>query len=152
MTAKLDIRLVPDMTPDDTIAKVKAHLAKRGFGDLEVNVNGGVNYTSSTSADASLTQAQLALYRRYGIDPLLFPRSGGSWPGSVFTGPPLALPAGFFGLGYGDGAHAPNEFMLIEPNNPKVSGIDGAVRSFVDCLYELAPVSSLVPGEKSRGK
>src|SRR5262245_31339158 len=57
LTAKLDIRLVPDMTPEDTIAKVRAHLAKRGFGDLEVNVNGGVNYTSTTSADAALTQA-----------------------------------------------------------------------------------------------
>ena len=36
MTAKLDIRLVPDMTPEDIIAKLKAHLAKRGFGDLEL--------------------------------------------------------------------------------------------------------------------
>jgi acetylornithine deacetylase/succinyl-diaminopimelate desuccinylase-like protein len=138
LTAKLDIRLVPDMTPEDTIAKVRAHLAKHGFGDLEVNVNGGVNYTSSTSADAPLTQAQLAVYRRYGIDPLLFPRSGGSWPGSVFTGPPLALPAGFFGLGYGDGAHAPNEFMLIEPSQPHLHSYDDLVRSYVDLLYEIA--------------
>jgi len=27
---------------------------------------------------------------------------------------------------------------VIESNNPKVQGIDGAVRSFVDCLYTLA--------------
>jgi len=26
---------------------------------------------------------------------------------------------------------------VIESNNPKVSGIDGAVKSFVDCLYAL---------------
>jgi hypothetical protein len=27
---------------------------------------------------------------------------------------------------------------VIESNNPRVSGIDGAVKSFVDCLYTLA--------------
>jgi acetylornithine deacetylase/succinyl-diaminopimelate desuccinylase-like protein len=71
LTAKLDIRLVPDMTPEDTIAKVKAHLAKRGFGDLDVNVNGGVNYVSSTPLESSLIQSQLAVYRKVGIDPLV---------------------------------------------------------------------------------
>jgi len=30
------LRLVPDMTFDDTIAKLKAHLERRGFGDIEV--------------------------------------------------------------------------------------------------------------------
>src|SRR6185295_10863209 len=32
MTAKIDMRLVPSQTPDEIIGKVKAHLAKRGFG------------------------------------------------------------------------------------------------------------------------
>ena len=31
MTAKLDMRLVPDMTPEDVMAKLKAHLDKRGY-------------------------------------------------------------------------------------------------------------------------
>ena len=35
--AKLDFRLVPDMTKDEAVAKLKAHLAKRGFGDVEVS-------------------------------------------------------------------------------------------------------------------
>ena len=35
--AKLDMRLVPDMTAADTLAKLKAHLAKHGFADIEVN-------------------------------------------------------------------------------------------------------------------
>src|SRR5207248_9419652 len=34
--AQLDLRLVPDMTVEDTLQKVKAHLAKRGFGDIEI--------------------------------------------------------------------------------------------------------------------
>src|SRR5262245_49332146 len=35
--AKLDLRLVPDMRKDDAVAALKAHLASRGFSDLEVN-------------------------------------------------------------------------------------------------------------------
>ena len=58
MTAKLDMRLVPDMTPEDIMAKLRAHLAKRGFGDIEIVMNGGMNYVSSTSADSELIQAQ----------------------------------------------------------------------------------------------
>src|SRR5215470_12834381 len=38
--AKMDLRLVPDMTVQDTLDKLKAHLAKRGFGDLEIKVGG----------------------------------------------------------------------------------------------------------------
>src|SRR5256886_750800 len=36
--AKLDLRLVPDMTAAEALAALKAHLAKRGFGDIEVNM------------------------------------------------------------------------------------------------------------------
>ncbi|MGH2796988.1 MAG: peptidase dimerization domain-containing protein [Thermoleophilaceae bacterium] len=33
--AKLDLRLVPDMTYEGAIAALEAHLAKHGFGDVE---------------------------------------------------------------------------------------------------------------------
>jgi acetylornithine deacetylase/succinyl-diaminopimelate desuccinylase-like protein len=135
--AKIDMRLVPDMTAEDTLAKLKAHLAKHGFGDIEVNMSGGYDPTS-TDPDSRLIQTQLATYRKLGLSPQLWPRSAGSWPGFVFTGAPLNLPAGHFGLGNGTGAHAPDEYYLIESTNPKVQGLDGAVASFVEYLYALA--------------
>jgi acetylornithine deacetylase/succinyl-diaminopimelate desuccinylase-like protein len=135
--AKIDMRLVPDMTAADTLAKLKAHLAKHGFGDIEVNMSGGYDPTQ-TDPDSRLIQTQLATYRRLGVDPLLWPRSAGSWPGCVFTNAPLSLPAGHFGMGNGTGAHAPDEYYLIESSNPKVQGLDGAVASFVEYLYTLA--------------
>jgi acetylornithine deacetylase/succinyl-diaminopimelate desuccinylase-like protein len=137
--AKLDLRLVPDMTYDGAVAALKAHLAKRGFGDIEVNPSGGYDPTS-TPADSGVVRAELAVYRRDGIDPILWPRNAGSYPGYVFTGDPLRLPAAHFGLGHGSGAHAPDEYFVIESTNPKVLGWDGAVRSFVDYLYELASI------------
>ncbi len=137
--AKLDLRLVPDMTFDGAVAALRAHLAKRGFGDIEVNPSGGYDPTS-TPANAPLIRAELAVYERAGLDPVLWPRLGGSYPGYVFTNAPLRLPAGHFGLGHGGGAHAPDEYLVIESANPKVRGWDGAVRSYADYLYELATI------------
>jgi acetylornithine deacetylase/succinyl-diaminopimelate desuccinylase-like protein len=134
--AKLDLRLVPDMKKDDAVAALKAHLAKKGFGDIEVNVTGGYDPTS-TSKDSALIQAQVAVLKRMGIDPYLWPRNAGSYPGYIFTGEPLKLAAGHFGLGHGGGAHAPDEYYLIESTNPNIQGYDGVVMSFVEYLYEL---------------
>jgi acetylornithine deacetylase/succinyl-diaminopimelate desuccinylase-like protein len=135
--AKIDMRLVPDMTAADTLSKLKAHLAKHGFADIEVNMSGGYDPTQ-TDPGSKLIQTQLATYRKLGLDPQLWPRSAGSWPGYVFTDAPLKLPAGHFGLGHGTGAHAPDEYYLIESSNPKIQGMDGAIASFVEYLYALA--------------
>src|SRR5712664_3499631 len=135
--AKLDLRLVPDMTAADALAALKAHLVKRGFGDIEVNMSGGYDPTS-TPRDAMVIRAQETVYRRSRIEPILLPRNAGSWPGYVFTGEPLKLAAGHFGLGHGSGAHAPDEYYVIESTNPKVQGIDGGTRSYVEYLYEVA--------------
>ena len=66
--AKLDLRLVPDMTYDGAVAALKAHLAKRGFGDIEVNPSGGYDPTS-TAADAPVIRAEISVYKRAGLDP-----------------------------------------------------------------------------------
>jgi acetylornithine deacetylase/succinyl-diaminopimelate desuccinylase-like protein len=138
--AKIDMRLVPDMTAAEALAALKAHLAKKGFADIEVKMSGGYDPTS-TPADAEMIRVSNAVYRRHGIDPVLLPRNAGSWPGYVFTGDPLRLPAGHFGLGHGSGAHAPDEYYVIESANPKVQGLNGATRSYVEYLYAFASSS-----------
>lgn len=134
--AKMDFRLVPGMKATEALAALKAHLAKRGFGDIDVNMTGGYDPTT-TPADAPLIQAQVAVLKRAGIDPGFWPWNAGSYPGYVFTSEPLKLASGHFGLGHGSGAHAPDEYYVIDSANPKVQGMDGAVMSFVEYLYEL---------------
>ena len=46
------------------------------------------------------------------------------------------LPAQF-GLGHGSGAHAPDEYFVIDSTNPAIRGFDGAVMAYVEYLYEL---------------
>jgi acetylornithine deacetylase/succinyl-diaminopimelate desuccinylase-like protein len=128
--AKLDLRLVPDMTAKESLELLKAHLAKKGFGDIEVNMTGGYDPTS-TPADAKIVHAEKTVYKRHGIDPVMMPRLAGSWPGYVFTGEPLRMAASHFGLGHGNGAHAPDEYYLIESKHPKIQGMDGAAFSHV---------------------
>jgi acetylornithine deacetylase/succinyl-diaminopimelate desuccinylase-like protein len=138
--AKLDLRLVPDMTREEAEGKLKAHLAKRGYGDIIVNVSGGYSPTE-TDENSILVKSQIAALKKAGIEYSLNPRLAGSWPGVTFTGPPLKLPAVGFGLGTGGGAHAPDEWYLIDSTNPKVAGLDESAMFYVDYLYELASMA-----------
>ena len=78
--------------------------------------------------------SQKAALKKAGVEYAINPRQAGSWPGVTFTGPPLKLPAVGFGLGTGGGAHAPDEWYLIDSKSPKVAGLD----EFGDILCRLS--------------
>ena len=134
---RMTVRLVPAMTKDEAVSKLKAHLAARGFDDVQVIVSGGYG-PNETEESSLLVQAQKRLFGNLGIPYSIRPRNAGSWPGVVFNGPPLNLPATQFGLGRGGGAHAPNEWFLIESSDPKVFGLDAVTMAYVDYLYVIA--------------
>jgi acetylornithine deacetylase/succinyl-diaminopimelate desuccinylase-like protein len=135
--AKLEFRLVPAMSKDEAVTKLRAHLAKRGFDDVRVTVSGGYG-PNETDENATLIRAQKRLFDQLKIPYSITPRNAGSWPGVIFNGPPLNLPASQFGLGRGNGAHAPNEWFLIRSTTPGVNGLDEATMAFVDYLYVVA--------------
>jgi acetylornithine deacetylase/succinyl-diaminopimelate desuccinylase-like protein len=135
--AKLDMRLVPDQTAAEAESKLKAHLAKRGYGDIEVKVTGGYDPTQ-TDENSALIKASIAVYKSLGLPVGLSPRLAGSWPGYIFTSAPVSLPAGHFGTGHGSRAHAPDEYYVIESSNPAVQGMAEATLSYVRHLYALA--------------
>lgn len=137
--AKLDLRLVPNQTRAEAVRKLRAHLDKHGFADVEMNVSGGYDPTE-TAENSRLIQAELAAYRELGVEANLNPRLAGSWPGAVFTAPPVSIPAGHFGIGHGSGAHAPDEYFVVESSNPKVAGITDATMGFVEMMYQFAAV------------
>jgi acetylornithine deacetylase/succinyl-diaminopimelate desuccinylase-like protein len=58
-----------------------------------------------------------------------------------FTGPPLEMAAGHFGVGRGGGAHAPDEWLLIDSSDPKVAGYEQQAVMFAAYLYEVARVA-----------
>ncbi|MEZ5996473.1 MAG: M20/M25/M40 family metallo-hydrolase [Hyphomonadaceae bacterium] len=135
--AKLDLRLVPNQTRAEAEAKLRAHLDAKGFSDIEINVTGGYDPTE-TPENSRIVQAELAVCRSLHIDATLNPRAAGSWPGSVFTSAPVNLAAAQFGLGHGGGAHAPDEYFVIDSSNRRVLGLTGSTMAYIDFLYEMA--------------
>jgi len=63
--------------------------------------------------------------------------NAGSWPGYVFTGDHFTFPPAT-SAGPRQRSPRPDEYYVIESANPKVQGLDGATRSYVEFLYELA--------------
>ena len=135
--AKLDFRLVPNMTREEAERKLKAHMTKHGFTDIEVIVSGGYSPTE-TAENSVVVKAAAAALDKAGVTYSLYPRRAGSWPGVMFTGEPLKMAAGHYGLGRGGGAHAPNEWLLIDSSDPKVAGYEQQAVAFADYLYEVA--------------
>ncbi|MCJ1959525.1 M20/M25/M40 family metallo-hydrolase [Novosphingobium mangrovi (ex Hu et al. 2023)] len=135
--AKLDLRLVPNQTRAEAERKLRAHLDAHGFPDVEMKVTGGYDPTE-VAENARLIRAQKEAYAAMGVKANLFPRLAGSWPGAVFTAPPVSIPATQFGIGHGSGAHAPDEYFVIDSTNPKVAGMSRASLGFVELMYQLA--------------
>jgi acetylornithine deacetylase/succinyl-diaminopimelate desuccinylase-like protein len=135
--AKIDSRLVPDQDPDEQFALVRKHLDAKGFTDIELRKLAGYP-ASQTSVHAPLVQAVLGTYNKYGLSVDVSPRSGGSSPAYVFT-KTLGLPYVSMGVGHGADAHAPNEYMLIDPKpGSKVFGLTQIEQFYADVLFALA--------------
>ena len=111
---KIDIRLVPGQEPGKILEALKAYLAEKGFGDVELTVH--ASYPAGfTRPDAEVVQASVrAAEHVYGVPPALLPLSAGSGPIYLFTDV-LGIPMTGAGVGYyGSRAHAPNENIRKE--------------------------------------
>jgi len=109
---KMDIRLVPKMTVEGTLRKLKAHLKRRGFEDLEIEVHGPYG-PAKTDPDSWLVDAAVQALRDHGKEPEIWPSSGGTMPAFVFS-EYLRIPWLYTGLGHGGRAHAPNEYATVD--------------------------------------
>ncbi|MBA3533270.1 MAG: M20/M25/M40 family metallo-hydrolase [Ardenticatenales bacterium] len=111
--AKLDFRLVPDLTPELVHELLRAHLDRRGFGDIEIVRLAGehpaVGQVESEVVRAALASAQHVT----GIEPVFWPRMAATGPMYPLTAP-FGIPTVGFGVGYHlSGTHAPNEHIRL---------------------------------------
>ncbi len=112
--AKVDFRLVPDQEPRDIEAKVRAHLKRHGFGDVEVKAFAGERPARTDSRSPFVGVVREALATVYGQAPIVYPTMTGSGPMPLFA-TDLGLPVVGFGVGNPASAvHAPNENITLE--------------------------------------
>jgi acetylornithine deacetylase/succinyl-diaminopimelate desuccinylase-like protein len=112
-SAKIDFRLVPDLTPDKVTKLLRAHLDRRGFEDVEV-VPGHGEPPSRWPTDSVTAKAAVDACRSaYGTEPVVYPLLAGSGPMAQVCDT-LGIPVAGFGSGNAASAnHAPNENIAI---------------------------------------
>lgn len=111
---KIDMRLVPNQTPDEIWEKVKAHVEKYGDG-ISVERLGGGFLPSFTPVEHPMGDVvRAAVEAGFGTKPISVPSFGGSLPDSVWT-QTLRLPSFMVPYGAPEQAnHSPNESYRIE--------------------------------------
>jgi len=112
-SAKIDFRLVPDLTPEAVITLLRAHLDRRGFGDIEI-VPGHGEPPSRWPTDSITARAAIDACRAtYVTEPVVYPLLAGSGPMAQVCDR-LGIPVAGFGSGNAASAnHAPNENIAI---------------------------------------
>jgi len=112
---KMDFRLVPNQTPANMAALLRAHLDRRGFTDIELIELGGLE-VGKTPVDSPFVQTALSVW--HGLVPggaNLVPMTGGSGPISLVASD-LGIPTAMVcGPGFaGSAIHSPNESIKLE--------------------------------------
>ena len=113
-SAKMDFRLVPEMRPGDIFNKLRRHLDRHGFSDVEVKLIGGVNpYRTSMDAPWVKLVAETA-QEIYGRKPVMTPNMAGTGPMYDF-GKTIGMPIATSGIDHpAHNIHAPNENITVD--------------------------------------
>ena len=116
-SAKIDFRLVPDQDPHDILAKLRAHLAAEGYGDIQVTIFAAAEPVV-TPIETPFVQRIFKIAETFaGKQPSVIPITGGTLPllGALrrHVGVPgLCAPGN--ATYWANGAHAPNEHVRLE--------------------------------------
>lgn len=111
-SAKVDFRLVPDLTPDVVVELLRTHLERKGFGDVEVNLLNGLNPARSAMESPLVRACIEAAKATYGPDPVIYPTSPGSGPLYTVC---CDMPAVMAGVSHANAhLHAPNENIYVD--------------------------------------
>jgi acetylornithine deacetylase/succinyl-diaminopimelate desuccinylase-like protein len=141
ITSKHNFRYVPNMNGMDIVAKLRAHLDKHGYPDVEINVVGDVPW-AKMRYDNDITSAVIETFETFDItydEPVedMSSMLGGYWPAYLFAGDVLDIPIVGGQAGNGGNSHAANEYLVIEGAG-KTYGMAGGEKSVATVLYNYA--------------
>jgi acetylornithine deacetylase/succinyl-diaminopimelate desuccinylase-like protein len=137
-SCKIDIRLVPNQKKDKMMPLVRRHLDRKGFRDISMTeVDTGYDWCRC-SVKEPIVQAMIRSYRAFVGEPEIWPSSGGAVPFYVFNRI-LKLPFTMGGIGHGDLAHSPNEYMVLYGNR-MIPGLADVEKFYVHFMNEFSKV------------
>lgn len=115
-TAKMHVRLVSEMKPDDIEQKIRRHLIKNGFPEIRMEVLGKYGPSRTPHTDPCVDAAARA-GKVLGYDSIFWPRYYACVPLFAFNSAPLNLPVISAGVGRMGRLHAANEYITVEGLN-----------------------------------
>ncbi|MES2626039.1 MAG: M20/M25/M40 family metallo-hydrolase [Pseudomonadota bacterium] len=140
IVSKHNFRYIPNMNGMDIVAKLRAHLDKHGYQDVEINVVGDVPW-AKMSYDNDLARSVDRMFAAFGKPnpPAIEHESilGGYWPAYLFAGDVLDIPIAGGNVSSGGNSHAANEFFVVEGAG-NTYGMAGAEKSIATALYNYA--------------
>jgi acetylornithine deacetylase/succinyl-diaminopimelate desuccinylase-like protein len=134
-TAMLDMRMVVDTSPDDIIDLLRAHLDRRGFGDIGIEAYAAFSHSQTSPFDPAI-QAVLNTLRAWGARAQVWPIQAGGGPWTVVPNA-FGVPCIRGGVIGGGGGGATNEYLVIDGDG-KVAGLADTEKFHVDLLYAYA--------------
>lgn len=114
--ARLDFRLVPDLTAKIVVDLLREHLDVRGFKDIEIIELGNAPLAKSSVKSSVACAVIEATKEIYGVQPLVYPMDPSSGPVGAVCGvndPPT--PVASFGTSYSaSNPHGPDENIRVD--------------------------------------
>ena len=131
-SAKVDFRLVPDQTPEESLRLLRDHLDREGFDDVSIRFLGG-NPAGRTDPDHPfLKLVARTAEPAFGVPMQIVPMIGGSGPNESFIRE-LRVPVATAGFGYPDTrAHAPDENLRVDLYAKHAKHVARLVQAFAE--------------------
>src|SRR5262249_5418423 len=152
------MRSIPRMNCHEMVKRIREQLDRNGYKDVEMKIIGDVPW-SKMSYDTDIARAMTQMYDQFNIphgqpstEPTIL---GGYWPAYLFSNEevgqkvaPVSMPIGMGGAGHGGGAHAANEFYVLEGAG-KVYGMAGAEKAQAAIFYNFAAMKGSAGAKKT---
>ena len=128
--AKIDLRFPPGIDPMELVDLIEGHLQRRGYDSLKlINARGYAGaYPVAEEVDTLLHAARVTA-NRYNVPVAVWPIANNCSPASLLTTLNQPVPYSIAGLGHGDRAHAPDEYITID-------SVEKLMHWTVDYLYD----------------
>ena len=127
--ADLAVRIPPGVAPTLVVSRLRRHLDKLGFDDIEVNATGGYPGSRTHLGDRAV-RAMCEAYRDHGCEPEIWPLLASASPYYLFS-EILGIPYVWGGLGRAGNSHGGDEYFTVD-------GLNLFEKSLVTFLYRFA--------------
>jgi len=137
--ARLDFRLVPDLTPDLVHKLLRQHLDIRGFKDIEIIELGSAPLAKAPATSLVARAVIEPAMEVYGMAPLVYPMDPSSGPvGAVCGVSSPATPVASFGISYaGSNPHGPDENIRVDDFLQSIKFIGRVINSLGESTSEI---------------